>query len=306
MNEALSWSTDGAQWPHREASSFHAAAGLRWHVQRMGSGPALLLLHGTGASTHSWQQLMPILARRFACVAVDLPGHAFTSAAPHRQLSLPGMARGVAALTASLGIEPEVIVGHSAGAAIAVQMCIDDARPAAKTVVSLNGAFMPFEGLPGLLLPTAAKLLAAAPGASRLMARWVSDRQAVVRLLRDTGSDVQRINVERYLLLARHPAHVNAAVAMMAQWDLGALAKRLAELLAPIHLIAARNDRTVAARHSRFAHARVPHGSLHMLEGAGHLAHEEKPAEVAELILQCVAPGTQPTPCAAEAQGAQE
>ena len=59
------WERDGRDWPNREASRFVHAAGLRWHVQVMGSGPVVLLLHGTGAATHSWRDLMPKLAERW-------------------------------------------------------------------------------------------------------------------------------------------------------------------------------------------------------------------------------------------------
>src|SRR3954465_15975067 len=79
MSYFLSWDRDGRDWPHREASRFIEAAGLRWHVQIMGQGPAALLLHGTGASTHSFLDLAPLLARRFTVVMPDLPGHGFTA-----------------------------------------------------------------------------------------------------------------------------------------------------------------------------------------------------------------------------------
>ncbi len=65
---------------------------IRWHVQRMGEGPPLLLIHGTGAATHSWRGLMPMLARHFTVIAPDLPGHGFTQSPPAHRLSLPGMA----------------------------------------------------------------------------------------------------------------------------------------------------------------------------------------------------------------------
>lgn len=78
----MNWDHDGRDWPNREHSRFVEAAGLRWHVQQMGRGPVLLLLHGTGASTHSWRALMPLLAAEFTVVAPDLPGHGFTSAPP--------------------------------------------------------------------------------------------------------------------------------------------------------------------------------------------------------------------------------
>ncbi len=65
MSGALLWERDRGSWPNSGASRFVTAAGIRWHVQQMGSGPALLLVHGTGASTHSWREVLaPILPAR--------------------------------------------------------------------------------------------------------------------------------------------------------------------------------------------------------------------------------------------------
>jgi len=75
---APSWELDGQDWPNRDCSRFMTAAGLRWHVQCAGTGPVCLLLHGTGASTHSFRDLLPQLAQTFTVVAPDLPGHGFT------------------------------------------------------------------------------------------------------------------------------------------------------------------------------------------------------------------------------------
>ena len=61
-------------------------AGLRWHVQMMGTGPQVLLLHGAGAATHSWRDVAPLLARDFTVIAPDLPGHGFTDTPRGRRL----------------------------------------------------------------------------------------------------------------------------------------------------------------------------------------------------------------------------
>lgn len=122
------------------ASRFVEAGGLRWHVQVMGSGPVALLLHGTGAATHSWRDFAPLLSRQFKVVAPDLPGHGFTGTPDADGMSLPGMARGVDALLQALGETPVLCVGHSAGAAILAQMSLTGAAFAA--LVSLNGAFV--------------------------------------------------------------------------------------------------------------------------------------------------------------------
>ena len=89
---APDWDEDGRDWPNREASRVVSAGGLRWHVQVLGTGPTLLLVHGTGAATHSWRDLAPRLARRFTIVAPDLPGHGFTSSPGDDRMSMPAMA----------------------------------------------------------------------------------------------------------------------------------------------------------------------------------------------------------------------
>jgi len=58
----LTLEADGADWPNRAASRKLRAGGVDWHVQILGRGPTLLLLHGTGASTHSWRDVAPLLA----------------------------------------------------------------------------------------------------------------------------------------------------------------------------------------------------------------------------------------------------
>ena len=147
----LAWSRDGSDWPNRDASRFIDAAGIRWHVQRMGEGPPLLLIHGTGAATHSWRALLPLLAPHFDVIAPDLPGHGFTQSPASYRLSLPGMAADVGRLLDTIGIKPDIGVGHSAGAAILARLCIDG-MIAPRLLVSLNGAFMPFGGVANHLL----------------------------------------------------------------------------------------------------------------------------------------------------------
>ena len=63
-NRPLDFERDGQDWPNRDVSRFVRAAGIDWHVQEIGDPAlpvALLLQHGTGAATHSWRGLVPLL-----------------------------------------------------------------------------------------------------------------------------------------------------------------------------------------------------------------------------------------------------
>ena len=283
----MDWSVDGASWPHAETSNFYEAAGLSWHVQTMGQGPAILLLHGTGASTHSWRDLAPLLASRFTVIAPDLPGHGFTGCPPQRRLSLPEMASGVAALMNALSIRPLVVVGHSAGAAIAIRCCLDGSLEPT-SVISINGALLPFRGPAGYLFPSLAKLLFVNPLTPRIFARSAGNRERVIRLIRGTGSELTDAGINFYARLFRSPAHVAATLGMMANWDLYRFARELPRLDVPLCLVVGEKDLAVAPTDADRICQMVPSATVQYLPGVGHLAHEEDPPGLARLIKQII------------------
>jgi len=285
--DRLIWDRDGSDWPNRVASRFVRAAGLNWHVQRMGQGPVMLLVHGTGASTHSWEAIAPMLACRFTVVALDLPGHGFTDLPGPEGLSLSGMANAVSALLRVLDLTPEIVVGHSAGAAILARMCLDG-RIVPSTLISLNGAFLPLRGLLVRMLSPVTRFLVGIPAIPRLVARSAADEDAVRRLLAGTGSTLQLKGIEQYRRLFSTPAHVAGALGMMANWRLDTLERELVRLTPTLVLVAADNDGTIAPGDAVRIKRRVPGARLVSLPGLGHLAHEEAPHMVAEIIDQAV------------------
>lgn len=294
----MDWPRDGIDWPNREHSRFVQAGGLRWHVQVFEcvaqpggavapfDAPVALLLHGTGASTHSWRDVAPLLAKRYTVVAPDLPGHAFTGIPPGGagapQLSLPGMARAIASLMKQLDANPALIIGHSAGAAIAIRMVLDRlANP--RRIVGINAALMPLGGLAGQWFSPAAKVMAAMPLIPRLFA-WRAQNPAVLaQLLGRTGSVLDVRGTALYHRLVSDRDHVAGALAMMANWDLPQLARDLPKLAVPLDLIVGEQDHTVPPADSRKAMERLApasRGTLNVLPSLGHLAHEEAAAAV--------------------------
>ena len=272
-------------WPNREASRFVRASGLVWHVQVMGNGPPLLLLHGTGAATHSWRGLAPLLAAHFTVVAPDLPGHGFTQAPPSARLSLPGMARALQTLLWTLDVHPAIAAGHSAGAAILARMCLNG-QIAPRSLVALNAALLPLGGVAGQMFSPLAKLLAGLPLLPALFAWRTRDRRVIERLLADTGSRLDPAGVALYARVVQLPGHAAAALGMMAQWDLRPLVADLPRLSVPLLLIVGDKDGTVPPVNSERVRAMVPGARLATLPGLGHLAHEEAPGLTAALIEQ--------------------
>jgi magnesium chelatase accessory protein len=282
------WNIEGADWPNRAHSRFIEAVGLRWHVQVAGSGPAALLLHGTGGATHSWRDMLPILARRYTVIAPDLPGHGFTSDAPYAQLSLPGMAGAVADLMAAMGMAPALAVGHSAGAAILIRMALDGRLPA-EPIVSLNGAIQPLQGLAGQVFKPIARMIALVPALPGLFAWRAGDPAVVDDLLRRTGSRLDPQMAAHYQRLFRRRGHVGGALGMMANWDLPGLIHDVPRLKPRLLLVAGALDGMVPPDDAEAIALRAPTATVVRLRGLGHLAHEESPELICRLIQEAAA-----------------
>lgn len=280
----LDWNAQRADWPLHECSRFTAAGGLQWHLQRMGEGPLCLLLHGAGSSLHSWHRMMPILARRWSVLAVDLPGHGFTRGRPEGGMSLEGMTGAVAALLAALRHEPHVVIGHSAGAAIAVNLVLEQLA-APRVLFSLNGALVPFDRRYDLLFAPIARLFALLPLVPELLAWHARDRAAVERLIASTGSRLADEDVDFYWRLVRSPRHVAGVLQMMSQWSVQSLVQGLPRLRVPLVQIVGERDGTVPPSAARQVRESLPSARTVTLPGLGHLAHEERPETVAGVIF---------------------
>lgn len=259
------------------------AGGLRWTVSVFGQGPTILLLHGTGASSHSFGTLADALADDFTVVVPDLPGHAGTSRASSNGMSVGGMAASIAALLEVLGARPCIAVGHSAGAAILVRMALDGLLDL-RALVGLNAALLPLDGLLRVLSPMA-KLMSLAPGLPRLVSGLAKDPRAVQRLVDGTGSRIEADGTRRYAELVQDRHHVAGAIAMMAAWNLDRTYAQMPGLSPAPLLIVGDNDRTVPSRQADRVAARVAGTRVVVLPGLGHLAHEEAPRQVASLVL---------------------
>lgn len=276
-------------WPHRECSRFTTVGALRWHAQHWPGphgaqdAPLALLLHGTGASTHSWRHLAPRLARRFEVVAPDLPGHAFTLTPRSQALSLDAVAAALAEWLAVTGQRPALVVGHSAGAAIALRLALARAVDPA-LIVSINGAILPLQGPVGRMFLPIARLLSGHPWVAPAFAAWASGPGAVRRLLDGTGSRIDEAGERGYAHLVARREHAAGALRLMASWDLAPLEAQLPALAPPLLLIAAEGDRTLAPSHARRVQARLPSAQVIEVPKLGHLAHEEDAAGIVEII----------------------
>jgi len=294
QRQALNWDTEGGHWPLRHLSSFVETSRLRWHVQ-LAQHPdpkasCILLLHGTGASTHSWRAMLPLLSDNYSVLAIDLPGHGFTTMPQASDIatlfSIPGMAAGVAELLMQMQFKPDIVVGHSAGAAVACMLTLNGhIQP--QRLVSINGALLPLDGLAGQVFSPLAKMLTKAPWIPEFFA-WQAGRASVLnKLLEGTGSILDTEGTRLYKTLISNPSHAQAALFMMAHWDLHTFWERLRTLQEPLSLIVGSQDLIVPPSVAYRVADALPNlrpQDVISLPNLGHLAHEEHAEWVADVI----------------------
>lgn len=275
-------------WPNAHLSRQIHCPPHRWHVQETGTGGTVLLLHGAGGSTHSFRDLIPLLAKAYHVVAIDLPGQGFTQLGARHRSSLNAMAEDVEKLCAHEGWQPVAIVGHSAGGALALRLSqtILSPRGQSPKVIGINPALDHFEGIAGVLFPVMAKLLAAVPFTAHVFSRASKSPRRVKSLIDSTGSVLDSDGLALYQQLVGDRDHADATLLMMAQWQLETLLDDLGSVPAGTSFIVGDLDRTVPPKVADKAAAKIPDAQVIRLPGLGHLAHEEAPDLVAGRILQ--------------------
>lgn len=282
------------------------AGGLRVHAvtwQGGGDGagpqpPPALLLHGLGGSTVYWELVGPRLAASLATrvTAVDLAGFGRTRAEP-RAAELSANARLVASILEREG--PAVLVGHSMGGSLAVQV-------AAKRGALVRGLVLVTPALPqieasGLPQPLFARnLLATLPelgpflvGLYRILltpTQLVDDRLRAGTLRPDRVDPEIRRRLVELAALRRGFGEGAGAYAAAARTLLGYLASPLGmrddarAVRCPALLVHGEHDRLVPLALARSVHERHPAWQLAVLSACAHIPQIERPAALVEAI----------------------
>jgi magnesium chelatase accessory protein len=198
-------------WPLR-AHARRIRARHDWWVVEHGQGPEILLLHGAGASGHSFRKLSPGLTG-FRTLIPDLPGQGFTRAGTRARFGIVPMAEDLAALCSAAGWRPRIVIGHSAGAPLALQL---STLLPLQAVIGLNAALGRFDGAAGFLFPLLARALAATPFVPSAVSRLWGNEAKVRQLIEGTGSRLDAEGIAQYVTLVRRPSHVDGTLGMMA------------------------------------------------------------------------------------------
>lgn len=272
-------------WPHYEYSKFLETDKFVWHYQLIGKtgNPIMLLIHGAGASSHSWASLIPKL-QKFQILAVDLPGHRFSKIKKGIRPQHDIIVRDLVVLFDALKIRPNVFVGHSIGAVIVLSLS-DIYKGPLSSVVLINGALERFEGPAATIFPLMAKVFYASPLTKYWIRIFNSAETSLKKFLSISGSNLTGKNIDYYLQLMTDEAHVTGTLAFISSWNIGDIEKKLEKINVPTLFLAGMSDGIVNYKTSVRANKKAFNAKIKLFENEGHLLHEVSSAKVAREII---------------------
>ncbi len=273
---------------------WHATDGTRVAYREAGAGPALVLLHSALLTHREWEPAVEHLTHRFRLILPDLPLHGDSEDRPRHPYTLAWYVEVMSAFCAATAGARPLVGGHGMGAEILLHAATSGRLDPARLVLTptrLHGVAgherrrrawrLAARGgaVPGLdRALTHAALLAFRPASGeRLSARA---NPAARDLVRHAGADVGG-NADLARCWARQAR----------RWPAGPtpeLPDGYAALDCPVLLLWADSDRLHPLATAEEALARLPHGHLRVLPGAGYLIAYDDPVGLArELIAFC-------------------
>jgi pimeloyl-ACP methyl ester carboxylesterase len=284
---ALSPAREGYELCYRKIHGYWRA------FVQAGRGPALLLIHGIGDRSDTWQEIIPMLARDYRVIAPDLLGHG-RSDKPRADYSVAGYANAMRDLLTYLDVEHATVVGHSLGGGVAMQFAYQYPERCERLVlVSAGGVgrevnpVLRVASSPAgeLLLPILrVRLGRAAAGTIVAFLRWLetdlgrdsSDWLRVLDALPDAVS--QRAFVRTLRAVVDYRGQVVTGL------DRCYLAASV-----PTLLMWGTRDAIVPFLHAQRAHAAMPSSRLEVFVDAGHFPHHHDPERFVSVLRQFIA-----------------
>jgi len=247
--------------------------GVQLHLRDDGpkTAPAVIMLHGLGASLHTWEAWAQAFAPQFCVIRFDLPGSGLSPPDPALDYTDERSLHLILALMDQLGLQRATLVGNSMGGRLAWLFAAQHPARVDKLVLVSPDGF----ASPGFAYDTPADV----PALLGFM-RCVLPRATLRANLAPAYADPNKLTdavVDRYYDLMRAPGARDALLQRMRQTLLHDPVPRLRTITAPTLLLWGTGDAMIPPANANDYLEAIPGSKLVRLEGLGHLPQEETP-----------------------------
>lgn len=259
-------------------SVFVEVDGIKVHLRDEGPRDdrvPIVLLHGSPASLHTWEDWAQMLKSQRRVIRFDLPGYGMTGPFANDDYSMTHYVRFVNAVLDKLGVQRCILVGNSFGGWIAWETAL--AQPArVDKLVLIDSAGYP---IPAEMLPLPAKLVTT-PVLNRLL-QVMLPRSLVEANVKKTYGDPNKVTpalVDRYLEMTLREGNRGALIKRYAQIEFGFDSALIAELKVPTLILWGRRDHFLPVENATRFRRDIAGSRLVVFDDLGHVPQEEDPA----------------------------
>jgi pimeloyl-ACP methyl ester carboxylesterase len=241
----------------------------------------VLLIHGQPGSVRDWQLVQAAIGERAQTIAFNRPG--WDRRSP--PVDLTGNARAAVCVLDGAGVERATVVGHSFGGAVAAWLAVNHPeRVGALVLVAPSASFASLNRLDRVLgAPLVGPVLGAAAMAGAGAALAVQPARARIGAQLALQTPYLQMVARGFLTPATWRSF--AAEQRMLIRELPVLERRLREIAAPTTIVVGTADRVVSPSSAQQLAIDIPGAELVLIERAAHLLPQQKPSELAEVIL---------------------
>jgi pimeloyl-ACP methyl ester carboxylesterase len=262
---------------------------IKLRIVESGNGPrAVILLHGMIGSAEDWETVVPLLEPRYRVIAVDRPGHGYSDT-PHETNNVAFNARMVRGLISALDLKDVVVVGHSYGGSVALQLAAEPPAVLRGVVLVAPGAYPDFP--PGVL-----ERLIAAPivgrGITRLLIPLIGESEIRAQLaaaVAPDGNALPKTFFDQRVLLWKKPAPLRAYAehSLSFNADLESLSRQYAKITRPVVILQGAADAApgIGKRSAQLAQE-ITGAQLQSFPATGHYLQYRHSQAVVEAVDQ--------------------
>ncbi len=263
-----------------EHSRFVEIGGLRVHYRDQGSGPVLVLLHGTGASLHTWDGWVDELQADYRIIRLDLPAFGLTGPRDDRDYRISAYVDFLHAFTGELGLDSFALAGNSLGGHIAWRYALEHPSRVSDMVLVAPSVYPPQD------IPRAMRL-ARTPVVNQLV-RHVLSPARVRDSLEEVYGDPAQVSdelVARYFELTLRPGNRQAFIDR-ARTEMHWRHAELGDIHTPTLVIWGGRDTWIPVQNGEQMVRDMPRARLYTFPELGHVPMEEDPARTATLAAR--------------------
>ena len=260
-------------------SKFMELDGRTIHYRDEGEGEVIVLIHGTGASLHTWQAWAEELRKNYRVIRLDLPAYGLTGADPQKRYSAKDYVDLLDNFLTQLEVEKFHLGGNSLGGLVSWLYASYHDEKVDKLLL-LDPSGFPFDTTPMVIQLAKTPVL-------NLFIRYFTPKSFIEKNLREVYYDkdlIQQSTIDRYYDLTLYDKNRQAFIDR-AFIERENYTERLKEIKSPTLILWGEEDAWIPVSDAKKFKVALPQAEVNILPKTGHVPMEERPTESLAIAL---------------------